>query len=128
MALSLTLQPKTSVAQIGDSVEVRFVLENGSSQELVGCLTDRNGYTWRGQTSLKQMLSAVDHNYCQRPFVLGPGQKRTWTEEIGVLDVGLGDAKLQAWVQVVDQCSCDRHGCDGRYIYSNQVPISVVLF
>ena len=127
-SLSLIIKPAHNGVQIGDSVEVRFVLENVSSGSVSGCLTDRNGYTWRGPADLKQKLELVDHNYCQHTFVLGAGQTREWSEQVAVLDVGFGEVKLQAWVQVVDQRSCDRYGCDGRYVHSNQVPFNVGAF
>jgi hypothetical protein len=127
-ALTLSIKPASGGGQIGESIEVRFVLENVSAERISACLTERKGHTWRGPADLKQQLGVVDHNFCQSPFVLGAGQTRAWSEEVAVLDVGFGEATLQAWVQVVDQRSCDRYGCDGRYIYSNQAPFHVILF
>lgn len=125
-ALTLSIKPASREVKIGAQVPTRYVLRNISVTTQVGCLTDRRGYTLWGTADLKQRVGVVDHNYCQKPLRLAPGKQLEWSEEVEVLDVGAGEAKLSAWVQVADPRTCDQYGCDGNYIRSNPEILRVV--
>jgi hypothetical protein len=125
--LALRVSGVPAAVQVGDRLIAQLALENVSQQVVQGCLTGNHGYTWRGDRDLKQRLTATDHNVCEQALRLGPGEITKWSEEVEVLE-SPGKWELVVWVQVADPKTCDKLGCDGRYVHSGPVSVHVILF
>lgn len=112
-ALSLRLEPYSRSATLGGRAKIKYVLTNTSSDVVDACIGEARGYHIFGTVKDSGEARPVDHANCARPFRLSPGQSLEWDEEIEVGDVGRGDARLNAWVQIVDPRRCDKkYGCE----------------
>jgi hypothetical protein len=107
----LTLERSTGT--IGDVIRATYFVVNVGSGVIDACFGASRGYNIVGSTAAKGLVSSVDHPACKSRFRLDPGQAATAELAIEVLEVGIGPARVNAWVQLVDPRRCHQtYGCD----------------
>jgi hypothetical protein len=100
-ALALRIDLPHPAALAGQTMDASLTLTNRSNEPLDACLGMGHGYHIFGTKKDDGVASVVDHEQCVKRFRLSPGEKLEWSESITVGDVGLGPAKLFAWIKVV---------------------------
>lgn len=115
------------------SVNGEFTLLNVSGGRVKGCFSLAWGVNLISPPGHSHGIGGpfgADHVSCVRPFKLEPGQELSWTESIGIRDLPAGEAKMNAWIQIVDPAAgCDRlYGCYYRYVSSKLELFQVTAF
>ena len=125
-SLKLEMALDRESARPGDDLLARQVLRNDGEFTVEGCLGESKGYNMVGTKDARGLVNVVDHPGCVKRFILNPGQALEWSEPISVIDVGVGPARANVWVQVTDPTECDQYGCDAITVKSTLVPFVIV--
>ncbi len=108
----------SSTGKVGDIIQATYFVENTGPNVIDACFGKAKGYDIVGSKAAKGHLTSVDHPTCESRFRLEPGQKASAELAITVLEVGVGPARVSAWVELVDPTRCDRYGCDAANVPS----------
>lgn len=98
--LSLRVSLGTPEVNVGASANVTYWLTNDTDSAFTGCADDWSAGIWWGPagirgTSIETAYSCPDAGH----FSLAPHATRTWTSEVKVLNVGLGDGHFAGLVR-----------------------------
>jgi len=126
-SLKLNIALNTKQVHVGEKIILKFELTNISPVSMkVYLRTGRSNYSLGGTEKLLGLLNTVDHPSPNRVVWLKPGQSIEWNEQIEILPVGTGRARLSANVEIYHPQSCDKYGCDGVSISSNNIELEII--
>jgi hypothetical protein len=116
-----------STGGVGDMIEGTYTVKNAGPRVVAACFGEANGYNIFGSAAAKGRVASVDHSTCDSRFRLEPGQEARTRIVLEILDVGVGPASVNAWVEVVDPTHCDEYGCDRIKLATKLEPLLTIL-
>ena len=87
-------------AVVGRTVKVSYSLTNDTETEIHGCADDWSAGVWWGPAGIRATFAqGAFHCEAWGKFDLGPHASRTWSSDVKVLNVGLGDGRFVGLVR-----------------------------
>jgi hypothetical protein len=125
----------TSSLTIGQDADLALTLRNTrTDRSVAACLGVSRRFLMTAvpfmvrdrRPPVDDAFRTIDHPCCLRRFALAPAEELSWSERIPVPDIGVGDADLKAFVQVVHPKDCERlYGCYDTMIGAKPVRVSL---
>ena len=93
--LSLRVMLAASEAIIGATAKVTYRLTNETEEAFAGCADDWSAGVWWGPAGIRGTVIETPYR-CPATghFTLAPHATRTWTSDVKVLNVGLGEGRF----------------------------------
>jgi hypothetical protein len=110
----------------GETVIMTFHLRNISDKQVDACVAEGWTYHVFGAKREDGAASVIDHPSCVRRFSLKPSESLEWEKPITIGEVGLGEARLFASVQLSLLQGChELYGCYATNLSAHFIKIEV---
>ncbi|HET8948281.1 MAG TPA: hypothetical protein VFQ07_14980 [Candidatus Polarisedimenticolia bacterium] len=101
---SLRVSLPTPDAVVGQTVKVTYRLTNDTEEAINGCADDWSAGVWWGRAGIRGTPIQTAFNCpASGHFRLSSHATRTWTSEVKVLNVGLGDGRFVGVVRTTGE-------------------------